>query len=116
MFNTDPVVRARFIRDLRQLADYLDTHPDIPVPVHGTTVLVHADSTDSTGIAQVNAIAEQLGTPVQDDTAEGGHYLTERDFNSVGYRVVAIPDAARQRHLAHYSYSGCVTPDEVISA
>jgi hypothetical protein len=116
MFNTDPVVRARFIRGLRQLADYLATHPDIPVPPYGTTVLVHADSTDSGGIAQVDAVAAQLGTPVQDDTAEGGHYRTERDFSSVGYCVVAIPDAVQQRHLAHSSYRDCVTPDEVTSA
>lgn len=111
MFNTDPAVRAEFITGLRQLADFLDTHPDVPVPPYGTTVDVHADSTDSGGKAQVDAVAEQLGVLVQDDTAEGGHYRAMRDFSYVGYVVVAIPDASYQRYLAHSSYRDCVTPD-----
>jgi hypothetical protein len=111
MPSTDPAVRARFITGLRQLADFLDAHPDIPVPPYGTTIDVHAESTDNGGQAQVDAVAEQLGTPVQDDTAEGGHYRTVRDFSSVGYVVVAIPDASYRRYLAHSSYRGCVTPD-----
>jgi hypothetical protein len=111
MFNTDPAVRERFITGLRQLADYLDTHPDVPVPPYGTTIDVHADSADNGGKSQVDTVAAQLGVPVQDDTAEDGHYSAMRDFSSVGYCVVAIPDARRQRYLAHASYWGCVTPD-----
>ena len=110
MFNTDPKVRARFIASLRQLADFLDTHPDVPVPPYGTTIDICTDSTDHGGTAQVDAIAEQLGAPVYDDTADSGHYRTRRDFGCVGYNVVSISDAAMQRHEAFYSYRGSVTP------
>ena len=111
MFNTDPAVRDQFITGLRQLADFLDAHPDVPVPPYGTTITVSAESTDNGGKAQVDAVAEQLGASVDDDTAESGHYRTMRDFSHVGYHVVAISDAAYARHRAESSYWGCVTPD-----
>jgi hypothetical protein len=111
VFNTDPAVRAEFINGLRQLADFLDTHPDVPVPPYGTTIDVHAESTENGGKDEVNAVADQLGVPVLDDTAEGGHYRAMRDFSSVGYCAVAIPDASYQRYLADKTYWGCVTPD-----
>ena len=31
-YTTDPGAKGRFIRALRDLADYLDRHPAIPVP------------------------------------------------------------------------------------
>jgi hypothetical protein len=111
MFNTDPAVRDRFITGLRQLADYLDTHPDVPVPPYGTTIDVHADLADNGGKAQVDAVAAQLGVEVHDETAKDGHYTAMRDFSSVGYCVVAIPESRYQRHLAYSTYHGCVTPD-----
>jgi hypothetical protein len=116
MFSTDPIARSNFITGLRQLADYLDTHPDVPVPPYGDRIDVHADSTDNGGKAQVDAMAEKLGTPVQDDTAEGGHYRTVREFGSIAYVVVAIPDVSYARYLAHNSYRDCVDPDAPVSA
>jgi hypothetical protein len=111
MFNTDPAVRDQFITGLRQLADFLDAHPDLPVPPYGTTITVNADSADIDGKAQVDAAAEQLGTPVHDDTAASGHYSTIRAFGRIGYDVVAISDASYARYLAHSSYWDSVTPD-----
>jgi hypothetical protein len=111
VFSTDPAVRTQFINGLRQLADFLDTHPDVPVPPYGTTIDVHVDSTDHGGKAQVDAVAEQLGASVDDDTAESGHYRTMRDFGYVGYCAVAISDASYRRYLADKTYWGCVTPD-----
>ena len=100
MFNTDPAVRDQFITGLRQLADYLDAHPDVPVPLYGTTIDVHADFFEVGGKIQVDAVAKMLCVDVQDDTADGGHYTATRTFGFVGYHVVAIPEARYQRHLA----------------
>jgi hypothetical protein len=111
MFSTDPAIRDQFITGLRQLADYLATHPDVPVPPHGATITVHADSFETGGKTQVDTMAEMLGADVQDDTADDGHYRAERAFNSVGYGAVSIPEARTQRYRAHASYWGCVTPD-----
>jgi hypothetical protein len=114
MFDTEtgPEHRSRFISGLRQLADYLDANPAVPAPAYGATVIVHAESTDQGGKDEVNAIAAQLGTPVCDDTAAGGHYVTERAFGPVTYRAVAIPEAVMRRHHAFSSYHGSVTPDD----
>ena len=114
MLTTDPVIRARYIDALRQLADFLDAHPDVPVPHYGTTITVSADSSDAGGRDQVDAAAEQLGTPVQDD--EDGHYSTIRAFGPIGYDVVAISDASMARYRAHDSYWNSVTPDTTTTA
>ncbi len=45
-YTTDPGAKGRFIRALRELADYLDRNPAIPVPKTGETVTVHASSAD----------------------------------------------------------------------
>lgn len=111
MFSTDPATRKAFITGLHDLADYLTANPDVPVPPYGETILVHADSADHGGREQVDHIAALLGTPVHDETADGGHYTSDRTFGPVAYCAVAIPDAARARHKAHESYWGCVTPD-----
>jgi hypothetical protein len=111
MFSTDPATRSQYIAGLRELADFLDAHPNVPVPRYGTTITVNADSTDDGGKAQVDAASRQLGAPVHDDTEDSGHYSTIRAFGRIGYDVVAISDAAMERHHAHYSYLGSVTPD-----
>ena len=111
MFSTDPANRGQYIAGLRELADFLDAHPDVPVPLYGTTITVNADSTDTGGKAQVDAAAEQLGTPVHDDTDDSGHYSTIRAFGRIGYDIVAISDASYARYLAHSTYYDCVAPD-----
>ncbi len=103
--------RWAFIAGLRDLADYLAAHPAVPVPEHGTEIIVHAASTDDGGCAQVDRFARQLGVPVENELAYCGHYRAARSFGPVGYRMTAISDHAMARHHAHHSYRGCVTPD-----
>jgi hypothetical protein len=115
MYSTDPDDRQQFVTGLRQLADYLAGHPDIPVPLYGTTINLNLDGADHGGREQVNAIAQLMDTPVLDNTGEYGHYTTEKSFGDITYRAAAIPDAAMARYRAHDSYYGCVTADEVSS-
>jgi hypothetical protein len=82
-----------------------------PVPAYGISIDVHAELTDDGGKAEVDAIAEQLGMHVRDDTAKGGHYYTGRDFSSVRYCFVAVSSDSYRRLLAETSDAGCVTPD-----
>ena len=105
---TDP--RQAFIAGLRDLACYLASHPAVPVPRHGTEILLSADSTDDGGCAQVDHFARQLGVTPYDDLADTGHYGAVRSFGPVGYRMSAISDHAMARHRAEMTYSGCVTP------
>ena len=110
-FTIDPNVRQPFVTGLRDLADYLAAHPAVPVPEHGTEILLHAASTDDGGCAQVDRFARQLGVRVENGLAYDGHYRAARCFGPVGYRMTAISDAAMARHYAYTSYSGAVTPD-----
>jgi hypothetical protein len=90
LYTTDPGVKGHFIRALRELADYLDRNPAIPVPKTGETVTVHASSADYGGRAQVDHIANLLDTDIHDETARGGHYWAVRQFGPIGYEIVAI--------------------------
>ena len=111
MFSLYPEHRAAYISGLRQLADYLQANPVLPVPPYTASITVHADSTENGGRAQVKAVAAILGVPVEDETAEVGHYRAERDFGPVTYCAISISDARMALYKALDSYSGCVTPD-----
>jgi hypothetical protein len=108
---TDAATRQAFITGLRALADYLDRHPAIPVPAYGAEIHLCAASTDDGGCAQVAQFARQLGTAVPTAVSAAGHYEAARAFGPVGYRMIAISDAAMARHHAADTYYGCVTPD-----
>jgi hypothetical protein len=109
-YTTDPGAKGRFIRALRELADYLDRNPAVPVPAYGATILLHASSADDGGRVQVDRIAKLLGANVNDDTATGGHYWAVRSFGPIGYEIVAITDAFTAAHEALMSYRGSITP------
>jgi hypothetical protein len=108
---TDTGARQAFIIGLRDLADYLASHPTVAIPRHGTEILLSADSADDGGCAQVDYFARQLGVRVENSLAYSGHYGAARSFGPVGYRMVAISDFAMARYHAADSYHGCVTPD-----
>jgi hypothetical protein len=108
---TDPAIRQAFITGLRNLADYLDQHPAVPVPKYGTEVYLHASSTDDGGCTQVRRFARQLGITPPGNVSYSGHYEAVRCFGPVGYRMIAISNQAMAIYRAADSYYGCVTPD-----
>jgi hypothetical protein len=108
---TDPAVRQAFITGLRALADYLDRYPAVPVPRYGTEIYLSAASTDDGGCAQVDLFARQLGITPPTAISYSGHYEAARQFGPVGYRMIAISEAAMARSRAADTYYGCVTPD-----
>ena len=110
-YSTQPVVRQSFITGLRDLAAYLQAHPSIPVPTHGTNISLYAAATDDGGRGQVAHIAAQLGAPVADDTRHGGHLTATRLFGPIAYAVISIPATVMADHYARDSYYSCVTPD-----
>ena len=84
--------RAAFIAGLRDLADYLTAHEDVPVPDYSSllTAFPDGDSNDERRAA-VDAAAAVLGT----DTAERPNhrqYYAERKFGPITYSVVTIDD------------------------
>ena len=104
-----PHTRQQVIDGLRELAQFLEDHPDLPTPRYsGATVSAHTthdceiDREDrDASRAAVDAAAAILGSPVADDT----HYVTSRQFSAVTYQVVYVPPASVASWDALTSYS-----------
>jgi len=101
MSERDDVTRA-----LRDLAGFLDEHPDLPVPWVDARPSQSREGTDGEQRAEVDRIASILG--VQAKVNESGtHYEAERTFGPhVTYRATAITQAemaAWREHMTHYT-------------
>jgi hypothetical protein len=59
--------------------------------------MVFPEGSDSEIRAEVDDIASQIGTPIKDATASGGHYTASRAFGPVQYKAIAIPASARKK-------------------
>jgi hypothetical protein len=116
MHITDPGTRQAFTDGLRNLADYLDAHPELPVPPYGLDVSIHADALETGGREQVNQVADAIGTGI-DPYSTDAHYRTgRRTFGPVSYSAISISDAEMARYYARTSYASCVVPDTQVSA
>lgn len=83
--------RYAFISGLRELADYLGGHPDVPVPDYSTTIHVIAAPMEEGGARWVDEVADLLGVPVEDRTGRNGNYTATRNFGPIEFRIVSIP-------------------------
>ena len=112
-YTTDPAERQEYITGLRQLADYLDANPGVPVPRYGSSIRLIASLAEDGGIAEIITIAAQLAAPVIDATQDMGSYRTCRSFGPVTYEAFSSTRASMAIYRAETSYAGCVIPDEV---
>jgi hypothetical protein len=81
--------RSRFITGLRDLAEFLESNPEVPAPWSGATVHVFPpDSSNEKRRAEIDAIAARVGTPPSEFAP--GHYVASRYFGPVEYRAIAI--------------------------
>jgi hypothetical protein len=101
----DLFARSQTIFGLRQLADYLETHPGLPVKEYGFDLTIYPQAdTDTAGRAEVDRIAGILGVTPTDNTEKGGHYIASKTFGRIAYRAVHIPSRAWARYTARNSY------------
>lgn len=83
--------RTAWVTGLRDLADFLAAHRDLPVPPahHTEGILMFPDGgTDDERRAGVDQAAGVLGVRAAD---RGGHYRASRRFGPVEYVAVMIP-------------------------
>jgi hypothetical protein len=104
--------RTALIAGLRALAAFLENNPTVPVPQSSIRVTYFATkAADDRMRAEVDHVADLLGTGIDPQYLAYGHHTTGIDFGPVRYEAAAILADARARHRAFDSYSGCVTPD-----
>ncbi|MGH3344799.1 MAG: hypothetical protein ACRDPK_18395 [Carbonactinosporaceae bacterium] len=108
--NTHPTVpgdlfaRTQIISGLRQLADFLENNPAVPVREYGWDLHYNACGTDEKAKAEVDRIAALLGvTPINE--RPDGHYIATKTFGRITYEAVHIPARRMAIHRALMSYA-----------
>jgi hypothetical protein len=81
--------RSRLTTGLRDLADFLESRPDVPAPRLADVSVFPPNGTDDQRRAEIDAIASCLAE--QTHETAGGHYKASRCFGPVEYHAVAIP-------------------------
>jgi hypothetical protein len=90
--------RSALINGLHEVAEFLAQNPGIPAPRYADLYVFPSAWSDAEMFAEIDVIADQIGSTASADDSSAGHYLAVRDFGPVQYRAVAIPNSARQ-HL-----------------
>ncbi|MBO3748789.1 hypothetical protein J5X84_22140 [Streptosporangiaceae bacterium NEAU-GS5] len=106
-----PINRTALINGLHDLADFLTANPPLPAPNGFVSVHYLPRGDDNARRAEVDHIAARLGSEINSELQEHGHYQTEISFGPVSYVALAIDAAQMARHRALNSYAGCVEPD-----
>lgn len=105
--------RTEVTSGLRQLADYLDAHPDLPVALFGWDLLVGADGdNDAAKKAELDRIAAVLGVQINDKFADTGHYSAVRSFGPISYHAYHVTTHAKAAYQAYMTYADAVIPDD----
>lgn len=108
MFAPIPGKREEFTSGLRQLADFLDANPAVPVPTAATILVVVRDA-DEGGITDILDMSTALAAPFAE---RDGTYNTVRAFGPVFYGGYSTTVAHVARAAAAASYHGSVSPDD----
>lgn len=95
-YYADDKQRIRLIAGLRDLADYLEQNLRVPVPPRADILVFPAEASDAEMFAEIDTIAEMIGSTASDTDSPHGHYSAVRNFGPVQYRAVAIPHSARK--------------------
>jgi len=97
----DEAGRDAYLKGMRDLIEFLEAHPEIPVPQHEERIQLSTYGTDAEKCATVVDVATVLET---EPVWEGRHFRATRTFGPIRFFVVAIvtPPYAKkiQRQLA----------------
>ncbi|HXL91799.1 MAG TPA: hypothetical protein VN969_22870 [Streptosporangiaceae bacterium] len=84
------IQRQDLISGLRELADFLESNPEVPAPPEITAIVFPPQATNAEKRREIDAIASRIGSGTVTRPA-CLHYFTSRSFGTVEYRAVAIP-------------------------
>lgn len=106
--------RRAFVAGLRELATFIETHPDLPLPSSAASeVGPYPTGTDAERREVIERAAHVLD--VEPVHRGGGHYVAVRTFGPVAYRAVAVPVAHAERRSALMTYRDAVEPEGTAS-
>lgn len=106
---SDDEQRAQLVAGLRELADWYEQHPTMPVPSYPDFAHCVLTGDDKAGSAEVRKMARLLGVKPYGN----GHRVTaDRRFGAVAFRAFYVPCAEMALHQAETSYQGCIEPYE----
>ncbi|MGW4644515.1 hypothetical protein ACWEN6_38765 [Sphaerisporangium sp. NPDC004334] len=103
--------RPAYINGLRDLADFLDTNPDIPIPNSALTAYYYPRGTDEEICDQVAHVARVLGADVDPRDLAEGHFSAGIAFGVAEYKAVGLLASSRARWAARRSYEDSITLD-----
>ena len=83
--------RVRLIAGLRDLAVFLDQNPDVPAPSRADLLIFPPEASDAEMFAEIDTIAELIGSTASDADSPRGHYSAVRDFGPVQYLFLLNP-------------------------
>jgi hypothetical protein len=90
MTYANTIERQALISGLRELAGFLESNPDVPVPAFIDFLVFPPPAPDDGKRREVDVIASLIGS-VAVTASSYRHYTTSRRFGPVEYRAVAIP-------------------------
>jgi hypothetical protein len=105
--------RAEVIAGLRALADFIEQHPDFPLPTYPEFMHCSGAQFDAEGAAEVRQIAEILDAPL---TMNGGSANTERMFGALRYRAFYVSRHRMDEHHQELRWLEQRRAVEVLSA
>jgi hypothetical protein len=98
--------RAGVIAGLRELADFLEAHPGLPLHDRYELCTHTRGDSDEAERAQVDAAAVMLDATPRDNG--NGHYSAGRTFAGISYRILAITRDHMAEYDARNSYSDVI--------
>jgi hypothetical protein len=84
------IERKALISGLRELAGFLESNPDVPVPASTGLIVFPSSVSDDGKRREVDVIASLIGSETVTYSSHR-HYAASRRFGPVEYRAVAIP-------------------------
>lgn len=101
MPDNDNATRAAYTAGLRQLADILDNHPEVPLPVNGRgglhTERISFNFWSDDAASAMSATRRALGVPVDKDDSIDGYYKLLGSLHGLYFQMTAMRDAVCER-------------------
>ncbi len=108
-----PADRTEIVGALRQLADWLDANPEVPVNPWGWDLMVFpaGPGDDIAGQAEISRVAALMAVTAASTDSDKTDWIALRRFGPITYQAIYITSRRMRSHQTLMSYSGDVPAD-----